>query len=140
MMMGTFFIANHPALILFDSGASHTFMSKTFVEKHCIPSVGSKKGLVIQSPRGQIFTKEVVFHEPVNLAGYDFPTNMIVIKGQDVDVILVMNWLAQNKAIINIDQRTIQLSHGQEEVKLSIPISVIVKASRQAFEAIVQEI
>jgi hypothetical protein len=57
----------------------------------------------------------------VTLAGYDFPTNMIVIKGQDVDVILGMNWLAQNKAIINADQRTIQLSHGQE-VRLSIPL------------------
>jgi hypothetical protein len=47
----------------------------------------------------------------VNLAGYEFPTNMIIIKGQDVDVILGMNWLAQNKAIINADQKTIQLSH-----------------------------
>jgi hypothetical protein len=60
VMMGTFSVANHAAVILFDSGASHTFMSKAFVEKHCIPSVESKKGLVIQSPRGQIFTKEVV--------------------------------------------------------------------------------
>jgi hypothetical protein len=72
--MGTYSIANHPAIIIFNSGASHTFMSKTFVEKHCIPSVESKKGLVIQSPGGQIFTKEVVFHIPVNLARYDFPT------------------------------------------------------------------
>jgi hypothetical protein len=36
VMMGTFLVANHPAVILFDYGASHTFMSKTFVEKHCI--------------------------------------------------------------------------------------------------------
>jgi hypothetical protein len=37
VMMGTFLVANHPAVILFDSGASHTFISKKFVEKHCIP-------------------------------------------------------------------------------------------------------
>jgi hypothetical protein len=49
-MMGTFSIANHPAIIIFYSGASHIFMSKTFVEKHCITSVESKKGLVVQSP------------------------------------------------------------------------------------------
>jgi hypothetical protein len=81
MMMGTFFVANHPAVILFDSGASHTFMSKTFVEKHCIPSVESKEGFIIQSPGGQIFTKEVVFRVPMSLAGYEFPASMIVIKG-----------------------------------------------------------
>jgi hypothetical protein len=42
---------------------------------------------------------------PVTLAKQEFLTNMIVIKGQDIDVILEMNWLAQNKAIINTDQR-----------------------------------
>jgi hypothetical protein len=46
VMMGTFSVANHLAIILFYSGASHTFMSKAFVEKHCIPSVESKKGLL----------------------------------------------------------------------------------------------
>jgi hypothetical protein len=109
------------------------------VEKYCIYSIESKEGFVIHSPGGQIFTKEVVFHILVTLAGHEFPTNMIVIKGQDVDVILGMNWLAQNKDIINADQRTIQLSHGQEEVRSSIPISVPVKTSGQVFEAIVQE-
>jgi hypothetical protein len=158
VMMGTFLIANHPAVILFYYGASHTFMSKTFVEKHCIHSTESREGFVIHSPRGRIFTKdwfgdqgsrgdyspidplgindhqispkEVVFHVPITLVGCEFPTNMIVIKGQDIDVILGMNWLAQNKAIINANQRTIQLSHGQE-VKLFIPISVPVKTSGQ---------
>jgi hypothetical protein len=31
VMMGMFLMANHPAVILFDSGASHTFISKKFV-------------------------------------------------------------------------------------------------------------
>jgi hypothetical protein len=65
---------------------------------------------------------------------------MIVIKGQDIDVILGMNWLAQNKAILNTDQRTIKLSYSHEEVQLSIPIVDPVKASGQVFETIVQEI
>jgi hypothetical protein len=37
VMMGTFLVANHPVVILFDFGASHTFISKKFVEQHCIP-------------------------------------------------------------------------------------------------------
>jgi hypothetical protein len=94
VMMGTFLVANHPALILFDSGASHTFISKKFVEQHCISYHESKEGFKIQSPGGQIFTREVAYQVPVTLAGRDFPTNMIVLKGQDIDVILGMNWLA----------------------------------------------
>jgi hypothetical protein len=114
VMMGTFLVANHPALILFDSGASHTFMSKKFVERHCIPYIESREGFTIHSPGGQIFTKEVAYQVPVTLAGRDFPTNMIILKGQDIDVILGMNWLAQHKAILNTDLRTIRLSYGQE--------------------------
>jgi hypothetical protein len=57
VMMGTFLVANYPAVILFDSGASHTFISKNFVEKHCIPCTESREGFIIHSPGGQIFTK-----------------------------------------------------------------------------------
>jgi hypothetical protein len=140
VMMGMFLVANHQAVILFDFGASHTFISKKFVEKYCIPCTESREGFIIHSPRGQIFTKEVAFHVPVTLAERDFPTNMIVLKGQDIDVILGMNWLAQHKAILNTDLRTIKLSHGHEEVLLSIPVVVPAKPFGLVYEAIILEI
>jgi hypothetical protein len=140
VMLGTFLVANHPADIIFDSGASHTFISKTFVEKYGILCTESREGFVIHSPGGRIFTKEVAFHMLVTLVGRGFPTNMIVIKGQDIDVILGMNWLAQHKAIINTDLRTIKLICGHEEIQLSIPVAVPAKAFGRAYEAIVQEI
>jgi hypothetical protein len=138
VMMGTFLVANHPALILFDSSASHTFISKKFVEQHCIPYHESREGFRIHSPGGQLFTKEVAFQVPVILAGRDFLTNIIVLKGQDIDVILGMNWLAQHKATLNTDQRTIRLSHNQEEILLSIPIPA--KTTGRIYEAIIPEI
>jgi hypothetical protein len=52
VMMGKFLVANHPAVILFDSGASHTFISKKFVEKYCIPYIESREGFIIHSPGG----------------------------------------------------------------------------------------
>jgi hypothetical protein len=140
VMMGTFLMANHPAVILFYSGASHTFISKKFVEKHCIPCIESREGFIIHSSGGQIFTKEMAFHVPETLAERDFPTNMIVLKGQDIDVILGMNWLAQHKAILNTDLRTIRLSYGREEVLLSIPVAIPAKPFGRVYEAIIPEI
>jgi hypothetical protein len=52
MMMGTFPVASHPAIILFDFGASHTFISMTFVEQHHISCHESKEGFKIHSPGG----------------------------------------------------------------------------------------
>jgi hypothetical protein len=49
VMMGMFLVANHPAVILFDSGASHTFISKNFVEKYCIHCTESREGFIIHS-------------------------------------------------------------------------------------------
>jgi hypothetical protein len=140
VMMGTFLMANHSVVILFDSGASHTFISKKFVEQHCIPYHESREWFIIHSPGGQILTKEVAYHVPVTLAERDFPTNMIVLKGQDIDVILGMNWLAQHKAILNTDLRTIRLSYCQEEVLLSIPVAIPAKPYGRVYEAIIPEI
>jgi hypothetical protein len=140
VMMGTFLVANYPIVILFDSGASHTFISKNFVEKHCIPCIETREGFIIHSPGGQIFTKVLAFHVPITLAEREFPTNMIVLKGQDIDVILGLNWLAQHKAILNTDLRTIKLSHGHEEVLLSIHVAVLAKPFGRVYEAIVPEI
>jgi hypothetical protein len=58
VMMGMFLVAHHPAIILFDSGASHTFISKKFVEKHCIPYTESREGLKIHSPGGKYLLKK----------------------------------------------------------------------------------
>jgi hypothetical protein len=53
---------------------------------------------------------------------------------------LGMNWLAQHKAILNTDLRTIRLSYGQEEVLLSIPIAIPAKPCGRVYEAIIPEI
>jgi hypothetical protein len=41
--------------------------------------------------------KKVAYQVPLTLARQDFPANMVVLKGQYIDVILGMNWLAHIK-------------------------------------------
>ena len=57
VMMGRFPVANHPAVTLFDSGASHSFINRTFVIKHEIPIREVKENFIIQSPGGRMSTK-----------------------------------------------------------------------------------
>jgi hypothetical protein len=49
-----------------------------------------------------------------------------------------MNWLAKHKATLNTDQRTIRLSHNQEEILLPIPIPT--QDTGRVYEAIIPEI
>ena len=46
-------------------------------------------------------------HVPIDLVGYTFSTDLIILKGQDIDVILGMNWLCQQGAVIDALKKTI---------------------------------
>ena len=91
VMMGMFSIAKQPAVILFESGASHTFINRAFVMKHQLSIEAVENSSCVQSPSGRLVTKEMVYQIPIDLVGHTFPTNLLVLKGQDIDVILGMN-------------------------------------------------
>jgi predicted aspartyl protease len=110
IMMGMFPVANHPTVMLFDSGASHTFINKTFVVKHDIPIGKTTENFHIHSPGGHMCTKEMVYQVPIELGGHIFSTSMLILKDQDIDVILGMNWMHQRGAVIDTLNRTIRLN------------------------------
>jgi hypothetical protein len=58
--MAMFFVANHLAVMLFDSSASHTFINRTFVVKHDIQIGETTENFHIHSPGGCMCTKEMV--------------------------------------------------------------------------------
>jgi hypothetical protein len=56
VMTGTFSVFNQPALILFDSGASHIFISRKFSVKCQLPFYHTQGSFMIATPRGKIAT------------------------------------------------------------------------------------
>ena len=50
MMAGMFTIDSHPAYVLFDSGASHSFMSMRFAHRHNIPLMAIPFAYRISTP------------------------------------------------------------------------------------------
>ena len=54
-MAGMFTIKSHPALVLFDSGASHSFMSMGFVERHNLSLVAISYAYKIRTVGSQMF-------------------------------------------------------------------------------------
>ena len=54
VMLGTFSVNSISATVLFDSGASHSFITYTFIKKHGIPVSVMKKHMLVSSPGGVI--------------------------------------------------------------------------------------
>ena len=53
-MAGMFTIDSHPAYVLFDSGASHSFMSMGFTQRHNISTMAIPIAYRIRTPGAQL--------------------------------------------------------------------------------------
>jgi len=49
-IVGKFLIKSFTALVLFDTGASHSFISRGFVDKFKLPIVALKSPMLVSSP------------------------------------------------------------------------------------------
>jgi hypothetical protein len=59
VVLGMFLTSSHPTTILFDSGASHSFISSSFVAKHSLPIATMKHTMLVSSPGGEMRTKHI---------------------------------------------------------------------------------
>jgi hypothetical protein len=59
VVLGMFLTSSHPAIVLFDSGTSHSFISSSFVVNHHLPITIMKQTMLVSSPGGEIRTKHI---------------------------------------------------------------------------------
>jgi hypothetical protein len=90
VLAGTFFLNEHP-IIMFNSKASHDFMSSTCAKKAMLSMVATEAPYVISTPGGPVDADRFVRKAPLELAGRVFSTDLIILKGQGLDVILGMS-------------------------------------------------
>ena len=100
VVYGMFLVNSIPASVLFDSGASHSFITESFVEKHNIPKYPLKKMLHISSPGGDIKATHSCPHVNIKIQGIDFSVNPVVLGSNGIDVILGCNWLKSCDGVI----------------------------------------
>jgi hypothetical protein len=123
VLAGTFSLNGHPAIILFDSVASHDFISRACTQKHQMAVEYLPTPYMISTPGGKIFTRQVVVNPPLNLGGRVYKTSLIVLEGQGIDVILGMNRMKRHRALVDTAARTIHLDspeHGNATLQLAL--------------------
>ena len=86
---GMFLVNKHPAIVLFDSGASHSFMSQTFASKHDQKIIEvDKGGYSISLARATISTNQIVRDVLISIQERKYTMDLIVLPGLAIDVIL----------------------------------------------------
>jgi hypothetical protein len=95
---------------LFDSGASHSFISSGFVAKYNLPITTMKHTMLVSSPGGERRSKHIRPAVSISIRGVDFPSNLILLDSKDIDIILGMDWLRKYDRVIQCAKRTVRLS------------------------------
>jgi hypothetical protein len=59
VVIGTFSVNDLSAVVLFDSGASHSFISAAYVEKHNLPMALLRSQMIVSSPTGDMPARQL---------------------------------------------------------------------------------
>jgi hypothetical protein len=100
VVLGTFSVNTVPAIVLFDSGASHSFIIEQFVAKHDIPN-------------GEMKSTYICPQVNLKIRGIDFQADLVVLTSSGIDVILGMDWLGECDGIILCAKKSVLLTSPQ---------------------------
>jgi hypothetical protein len=110
VVLGMFLASSHPATVLFDSRASHSFISSSFVVRHQLPITIMRQTMLVNSPGGKMRTKHICLAISITIRGLDFLANLIVLDSKGIDIILGMDWLRKYDRVILCAKRAIRLT------------------------------
>jgi hypothetical protein len=122
VMTGIFSVLNYPVVILFDSGASHSFISAKFSAKCQLPFHHTNGGITISTPGGMVATYQINRHVPIRLGSFIFKTTLLIMRLESVDIILGTDWLSQHHDVIDVAARAIEIYSPMDgEITLYLP-------------------
>ncbi|XP_073152491.1 uncharacterized protein [Henckelia pumila] len=110
IVTGMIRIVDLPAFVLIDTGATHSFMSVSFMIKLRVLPDESISEFCVSLPSGEeLKSSSVVRNCKVQMQSLVLCADFIFLKMVDFNAIFGMDWLAQHEAIIDCKRRTVSL-------------------------------
>jgi hypothetical protein len=69
VIIGMILINDNGSIVLFDSGASHSFVAANFVQKHNLPLAMLKNRMIVSSPEGDMHARHVCSKVSIHIRG-----------------------------------------------------------------------
>jgi hypothetical protein len=88
VLTGIFSIRGFSVKVLFDSGATHSFIDEKNLNKLGLKSCHMNLHFLIITPGGRVTTGNLVMRVPLELSSKIVPTNLLALSLEGIDVIL----------------------------------------------------
>jgi hypothetical protein len=141
--LGTFSVEYHSANVLFDTRATHSFVTASWVDSHNIPVAPMYPPMRVSSIGGRTQTDRFCPSAIVQIRGIEFLADLIIMGNREatIDVILGMNWLTKYQASLSCDKRTVKLvSISGDELLVELVLSKPRKGSCHQITAHLEKI
>jgi hypothetical protein len=130
VIIGMILVNDNNTIVLFDYGASHSFVAANFVQKHNLPLSMLKNQIIVSSPGGDMHARHVCPKVNILIMGVEFIANLMVLESKGIVVILGMDWLSKHKGMINYTKKAVRLTtNSGKEVEYVAENSVTDKAA-----------
>ena len=115
VITGMISVYDHNAYALVDPGATHSFISVPFTERHQIESQRIDGRMVVSVPNWDIMISErIVPGSRLVIQNKDFPADLIVLGIHDFDIVLGMDWLSKHIATLDCYKKEVRLVRPKE--------------------------
>ena len=91
-VIGKFLIKSFTALVLFDTGASHSYISRGF-DKFKLPTLALRSPMLVSSPGAEYMASRWCDRLLLTIGSHVFPSYLVILESQGLDIILGMGWL-----------------------------------------------
>jgi hypothetical protein len=130
--LGMFYINAIPAPILFDSGATHSFMSARYANTNELPLRNMKTPMIVITPKGPVEANYMTHRLTLTIIGREFWGTPIILAESSIDLILGMSWLRKAKVVIQCGRGTVELTSPKVE-RFEVEIIVTTSTRRVVF-------
>jgi len=115
LVIGRCMIAGESLCVLYDSGATHSFVSIACVERLGLPVYELHCELAVSTPAsGLVRTSSLCARLPVEVEGRRYRVNLICLPLQELEVILGMDWLSANHILIDCREKKLFFLNAEE--------------------------
>jgi hypothetical protein len=117
-MMGTFSISHQPVIILFDSGATHSFISSKCGTKVGLNFYPTNGAYMIATPGGKISSNQIYRQVPIQLGSNLIKTDLLLLDLEGMDVLLGMDWMTRHRESLDIFSRAVEIDSPDHEATI----------------------